>query len=197
MVKQQLRKRGISSPAVLDVLGRIPRELFMGEAEQPHAYADCALPIAGGQTISQPYIVALMSELAQVGPATRVLEIGTGSGYQTAVLAALGAQVFTIEIQPALQAEALRSLASLGFAVEARVGDGHHGWPEAAPFDAILVTAAPREVPRALLEQLAPGGRLIIPVGAEEQTLLVIRRTPDGFQEERVAAVRFVPLVTA
>jgi protein-L-isoaspartate(D-aspartate) O-methyltransferase len=197
MVKQQLRRRGIKSQAVLEALGSIPRELFMGEAEQPHAYADCALPIAGGQTISQPYIVALMSELAEVGPGSRVLEIGTGSGYQAAVLAALGAQVFTIEIQPALLESALRSLDRLGISVRARPGDGRKGWPEQAPFDAILVTAAPREVPPALREQLKPGGRLVVPVGAEEQNLLVIRRTETGFSEERVAAVRFVPLVSA
>jgi protein-L-isoaspartate(D-aspartate) O-methyltransferase len=195
MVKQQLRGRGIKSQAVLSALGSVPRELFMGEAEQSHAYADCALPIAGGQTISQPYIVALMTELAEVGPGSRVLEIGTGSGYQAAVLAALGAQVFTIEIQPALLEAALGSLERLGMHVEARCGDGRKGWPEAAPFDAILVTAAPRAVPEALREQLAPGGRLVVPVGTEQQQLVVIRRTEQGFEEERVAAVRFVPLV--
>jgi protein-L-isoaspartate(D-aspartate) O-methyltransferase len=196
MVRYQLRRRGIASEPVLEALGSIPRELFMGEAEQPNAYADCALPIAGGQTISQPYIVALMSELAAIAPGARVLEIGTGSGYQAAVLAALGAQVFTIEIQPALQEDALRALARLGLHVEARTGDGRHGWPEEAPFDAILVTAAPESVPPALREQLAPGGRLVVPVGKEEQSLLVIRRTADGFAEERIAAVRFVPLVS-
>lgn len=195
MVRDQLVRRGIRSRAVLDAIAEVPRELFLDEPVREYAYEDSALPIAMGQTISQPYIVALMTELAQVGPGARVLEVGTGSGYQAAVLAQLGADVYTIEIHAPLMERALSTLNALGYHVHARVGDGHAGWPEAAPFDAILITAAPRELPRALVEQLKVGGRLVVPIGREDQTLYVIRRTEDGFAEEPVTRVRFVPLV--
>jgi protein-L-isoaspartate(D-aspartate) O-methyltransferase len=175
-------------------MARVPRERFVPPALEAHAYDDCALPIARGQTISQPYIVALMSELAELRPGMRVLEVGTGSGYQTAVLAALGADVYTMELESDLSEAALSVLNGLGLDVHARVGDGYAGWPEEAPFDAILVTAAPRTVPGALLEQLAVGGRMVVPVGHVDQRLLAIRRTAWGEERESVAAVRFVPM---
>ncbi len=194
MIREQLERRNIRSAAVLQAMARVPRELFVPEALQEQAYEDCALPIACGQTISQPYIVALMSELADVRPGARVLEVGTGSGYQTAVLAALGADVYTVELESELSAAALRVLDGLGFKVHARVGDGYAGWPEQAPFDAIVVTAAPRSVPEALSAQLAVDGRMVVPVGNVDQRLFVIRRTAWGEERESVAAVRFVPM---
>jgi protein-L-isoaspartate(D-aspartate) O-methyltransferase len=196
MVTEQIEARGIRDPRVLAAMRQVPRDAFVPSAHRVHAFGDHPLPIGHDQTISQPYIVALMTELARVGPGSRVLEIGTGSGYQAAVLAACGAEVWTIEIVPPLATRAAQTLARLGYErVHVRSGDGSHGWPEHAPFDAILVTAAPEELPRALREQLAPGGRLVAPVGAgDEQTLQVHERTPDGFRVERVAAVRFVPM---
>jgi protein-L-isoaspartate(D-aspartate) O-methyltransferase len=179
---------------VLAAVGKVPRERFIPEPWREYAYADRALPIEHDQTISQPYIVALMSQYASVGPGSRVLEVGTGCGYQAAVLAELGAEVFTIEIVEPLALAAARRLEALGYAVHTRVGDGNQGWPEAAPFDAIVVTAAPRAVPSALVEQLALGGRLVLPVGDEEQDLLVITRTQEGVRTRHVAAVRFVPM---
>jgi protein-L-isoaspartate(D-aspartate) O-methyltransferase len=188
-------REDLTDARVLGALGRVPRELFVPEPWRPYAYADRALPIEHDQTISQPYIVALMTQLAEVGPSSRVLEVGTGCGYQTAVLAALGAEVFTIEVIEPLAHGARERLTELGYTVQTRIGDGHRGFPEGAPFDAILVTAAPRGIPRELVEQLAPGGRLVVPVGGEEQDLLVLRRDDGGVSTERVAAVRFVPMV--
>ncbi|HEX5656839.1 MAG TPA: protein-L-isoaspartate(D-aspartate) O-methyltransferase [Polyangiales bacterium] len=192
-----LRERcGIRSPSVLDALAQVPRECFVSEELRELAYADRALPIAYEQTISQPYIVALMTELANLRPGERVLEIGTGCGYQTAVLAATGAEVFSIEIVEPLARAAAARLRALGVHADLRVGDGHLGLPEHAPYMAILVTAAPPAIPSQLVDQLALGGRLIIPVGDEgkDQQLLVVRRTRDGRQVERVAPVRFVPM---
>jgi protein-L-isoaspartate(D-aspartate) O-methyltransferase len=194
MIQEQLVRRRIGSDAVLSALAWVPRERFMDEDMRDEAYADRALPIAHGQTISQPYIVALMTELAAVRPGMRVLEVGTGSGYQTAVLAMLGADVYSVELEAELSAGAGRVLAELGLEAHLRVGDGYRGWPEAAPFGAILVTAAPREVPAELSKQLAVGGRMVVPVGDREQQLFVIRRTLTGEERESVAAVRFVPM---
>lgn len=185
----------LTDARVLRAMASVPRERFVSEAFRAEAYEDRALPIADGQTISQPYIVALMTQLARVGPGSRVLEIGTGCGYQTAVLAAMGAEVYTVELRESLARAARERLQELGYKVHATVGDGYRGLPEAAPFDAILVTAAPPEVPEALVAQLAPGGRLVLPVGGEEQELWVLTRTPEGVRTERVAAVRFVPMM--
>jgi len=197
MVDTQIRRRGISDELVLDAMRRVPRDAFVPESELSAAYADCALPIGHGATISQPYIVASMTQALCVGPDTRVLEIGTGSGYQAAVLAACGCSVFSVERVPALHERAARVLQSAGFAsVELRLGDGTRGWPEEAPFDRILVTAAAPTVPVALGEQLAEGGLLVAPVG--DQWLQVIRRyTKRGgvLTGEDIEGARFVPLI--
>jgi protein-L-isoaspartate(D-aspartate) O-methyltransferase len=175
---------------------KVPRHLFVSPEERAHAYEDHPLPIGGSQTISQPYIVALMTELAGGKPGDRVLEIGTGSGYQAAVLAELGAEVYGIEIVEPLATRAGETLRRLGYdGVQVRHGDGYGGWPEAAPFAAIVVTAAPPEVPPALVEQLAPGGRLVIPVGETEQELRLLVKTPAGLETRLVVPVRFVPMV--
>ena len=195
MVDDQIVARGIRDPAVLAAMRRVPRHEFVPERWREEAYADHPLPIGEEQTISQPYIVALMTELAAVGPGTRVLEVGTGSGYQAAVLAELGAEVHTIEIVAPLARRARATLERLGYGrVHVRHGDGYRGWPEAAPFAAIVVTAAPPEVPPELLAQLAPGGRLVIPVGTSDQELQVHERTADGIRIQRVIPVRFVPM---
>jgi protein-L-isoaspartate(D-aspartate) O-methyltransferase len=178
------------------IAARVPRHEFVPARARADAYADWPLPIGHGQTISQPYVVALMTELAAVKPGDRVLEIGTGSGYQAAILCALGAEVYTIEIVEPLARGAEAVLRRLGYGrVHVRHGDGSRGWPEAAPFDAVVVTAAPREVPAALVAQLAPGGRLVIPVGEEEQELRVLVRTPSGIETRAGVPVRFVPMV--
>jgi protein-L-isoaspartate(D-aspartate) O-methyltransferase len=196
MVERQIVARGIQDPRVLEVMRQVPRHLFVPLAERGASYEDRPLRIGAGQTISQPYIVALMTEACRVGPADRVLEIGTGSGYQTAVLAALAREVYSIEIVAELAESARRTFDSLGLCdVHLRTGDGFRGWPEAAPFDAILVTAAPEETPGPLLDQLAVGGRLVIPVGPEDdQRLLRIVRTAQGLEREVLAPVRFVPM---
>jgi protein-L-isoaspartate(D-aspartate) O-methyltransferase len=197
MVDETIEARGIRDPRVLEAMRTVPREEFVPAARRAEAYADRPLPIGEGQTISQPYIVALMTELAAVAPGAKVLEVGTGSGYQAAVLAACGATVYSIEIVDVLAQRAKRDLARLGYTqVHVRSGDGYQGWPEHAPFDAILVTAAAPRVPPALLEQLRIGGRLVIPVDAEdgEQSLQVHTRTQDGFTVHDVVPVRFVPM---
>ena len=196
MVAEQIEARGVRDAAVLRAMRGVPRHEFVPSAQGPYAYEDHPLPIGYEQTISQPYIVAFMSELAAVRPGARVLEIGTGSGYQAAVLAEMGADVYSIEIVEPLAAAAGVTLERLGYGrIHLRTGDGHRGWPEAAPFDAILVTAAAATVPPALREQLAIGGRLVIPVGDWDQELEVHRRSEDGLTVERVLPVRFVPLV--
>ncbi len=186
------------SPEVLDALNTVPRHLFVPPAQREWAYEDRPLRIGHGQTISQPLIVALMTELAKVGPDARVLEIGTGSGFQAAVLSLLAAEVYSIEIIPELGESAAKRLAELGYAnVQVRVGDGYLGWPEAAPFDAILVTAAADRVPQPLIDQLKPGGRMVIPVGAQDdvQFLTLVEKTATGKVVMREGlAVRFVPL---
>jgi protein-L-isoaspartate(D-aspartate) O-methyltransferase len=193
MVRTQLEARGIADARVLAAMRRVPREAFVPDALEPHAYEDGPLPIGYDQTISQPYIVGLMSELAALDPGTRVLEVGTGCGYQAAVLAELVREVYTIEIVASLARRAEATLRRLGYGgVRVEVGDGSRGWPAAAPFDAIVVTAAPERVPASLRDQLGPAGRLVIPVGGDEQVLQVHRRVGDGFEVTDVAPVRFV-----
>jgi protein-L-isoaspartate(D-aspartate) O-methyltransferase len=195
MVDQTIAARGVTDPAVLAAMRRVPRHEFVPEAQRAHAYDDSALAIGSDQTISQPYIVAVMTEAAHVGPGKRVLEIGTGSGYQTAVLAELGADVHSIEIVEPLARRAHELLARLGYSkLHLRIGDGYRGWPDAAPFDAIIVTAAPGKVPQPLVDQLAVGGRLVIPVGDKDQSLKVIERGPRGTTSETLFEVRFVPM---
>ncbi len=199
MVREQIEARGIRNPDVLRAMRATPRRLFMPEAVRSMAYEDHPAPIGRGATISQPYIVALMTELLAPSPNHRVLEIGTGSGYQAAVLAQLAGRVYTMEIVPELAASAAETLRKLGYAnIAVRRGDGYKGWPEEAPFDRIILTAAPREVPQALISQLSNGGRLVAPVGAApEQDLVVIDKGPDGRLRRRAAgAVIFVPMVT-
>ncbi len=196
MVGRQIEARGIRDPRVLHAMRTVPRHRFVPEALLDSAYDDSPLPIGLGQTISQPYIVAYMTEALRVDPTHRVLEIGTGSGYQAAVLAGLAKEVFTIEIVPELGERARQSLAALGYAnVHVRIGDGYGGWPDQAPFDRIMVTAAPEQVPQPLIEQLAVGGRLIAPVGRFEQWIRILTRTPDRLLEDTTIPVRFVPLV--
>jgi protein-L-isoaspartate(D-aspartate) O-methyltransferase len=197
MVEEQLRSRGIRDERVLAAMRETPRHLFVPEAVARDAYADSPLPIGHGQTISQPYIVALMTELARPLPTDHALEIGTGSGYQAAVLARLVAHVDTIEYLEPLALEARRRLADKSN-VTTHIGDGYRGLPDKAPFDLILVTAAPLEVPQALIDQVKPGGRLVIPVGAttDVQELRLIEKDAAGrIRDRSVAPVRFVPLV--
>jgi protein-L-isoaspartate(D-aspartate) O-methyltransferase len=186
---------GVHEPRVLDALRRVRRHAFVPDVSVTEAYGDYPLPIGFGQTISQPYVVAAMTEALELEGHERVLEIGTGSGYQTAVLAELTRRVYSIEIVAPLADRAAAILSELGYAnVELRTGDGHLGWSEAAPFDAILVAAAPERVPGRLLDQLAVGGRLVLPVGAGRQELLRIRRGETGYEEEELLPVRFVPM---
>ncbi len=197
MVAAQVESRGLRDPHVLAALRAVPRHEFVPEHLQGQAYDDGPLPIGAGQTISQPYIVALMTEAVGLQPGERVLDVGTGSGYQAAVLAHITPHVFSIEIVAELAQSARERLARLGCGVQVRTGDGWAGWPEHAPFDAIILAAAPERVPPALLQQLAPGGRLCLPIGGvnEAQELLVYTREPDGsFSERRLGAVRFVPM---
>src|SRR5262245_17967490 len=190
--------RAALSDGVQAAMASVPRHEFVPPDERRRAYENRPLPIGHGQTISQPFIVALMTDIMAIKPGDRVLEIGTGSGYQAAVLAELASAVYTVEIVEALGRQAAETLARLGYRnVRTRIGDGFRGWPEHAPFDSIMVTAAPREVPPALIDQLKPGGRLVVPVGAQSsgQSLLVIAKQPDGTITRRtVLAVRFVPL---
>ena len=194
---EELRGEGIGDARVLDAIGRVPRHELVPAAQREAAYEDHPLPIGEGQTISQPWVVATMTEAAAVEPGDTVLEVGTGSGYQAAVLAQLVTQVYTIEIVEPLGLRAKADLARLGVRnVEVRIGDGYAGWPEHAPFDAILITAAPPEIPKPLLEQLAVGGRLVAPVGEQDdaQELVVVTRREDGYDRETIALVRFVPM---
>jgi protein-L-isoaspartate(D-aspartate) O-methyltransferase len=187
------------SPAVRAALGKVERHRLVPPAEVSRAYRNHPLPIGAGQTISQPYIVALSTDLLEVDAKSIVLDVGTGSGYQAAVLAGIAAQVFSVEIVESLGRQAAERLQALGYRnVEVRIGDGYKGWPEKAPFDAIVVTAAAPEVPKALVEQLKPGGRMVIPVGGDGATqylTVLTRRADGGYDERRVLPVRFVPLV--
>jgi protein-L-isoaspartate(D-aspartate) O-methyltransferase len=196
MVETQIVARGVRDPRVLQAMRDVPRHLFVDAAHQAEAYEDHPLPIAGNQTISQPYIVALMTELLDLQPEERVLEIGTGSGYQSAVLSRLAHEVYSIEIVPELARASAERLHRLGFTnVTVREGDGYRGWPEHAPFDAIVVTAAPPRIPEPLLDQLAPGGRMVIPVGDFFQELKVFSKDKNGkVTEKDILPVRFVPM---
>ena len=195
MVSSQIERRGVEDRRVLDAMREVPRHQFVPESYRAEAYADSPLPIGEGQTISQPYIVALMTSLLDLDGDESVLEIGTGSGYQAAVLARLVRRVYSVEILPALGEQARRTLAELGYTnVEVRVGDGYQGWPEKAPFDGIIVTAAPERVPEPLIKQLKVGGKLVIPVGNFWQNLLVITKTAEGVEKRTVLPVRFVPM---
>ena len=202
MVREQILQRGIRDPRVLEAMRKVPRHLFVPPELRDRAYKDCPLPIGYGQTISQPYIVAFMTEAACLTPEAVVLEIGTGSGYQAAILAELARQVYSLERLAPLATRAQQTLAALGYRnVEVRQGDGYQGWPEHAPYDAILVTAAPPTLPTLLLDQLAVGGTLVVPVGESRpgaqgsQSLLILHKTPEGVVQKGAFPVQFVPMV--
>jgi len=195
MVDQQIRRRGVMQLEVLHAMETVPRHMFVPEESRDEAYEDYPLAIGWGQTISQPYIVALMTELLDLEGSERVLEIGTGSGYQAAVLSRLAGRVYSIEIIDKLGRQAERTLKRLGYDnVEVRIGDGYEGWPQEAPFDAIILTAAPPRIPQPLLDQLVVGGRMVVPVGGYIQDLQLITKTKDGLHKRTVAPVRFVPM---
>lgn len=195
MVENQLIPRGISDSRVIEAMLKIPRHKFLPEHLGDYAYSDSPLPIGMGQTISQPYIVAYMTELLNLKKGDRVLEIGTGSGYQAAILAEIGCDVYTIEIVEILTSKAKKVLQSLGYKnIRFKVDDGYIGWKENAPYDAILVTAAPPEIPEPLTEQLKEGSKMVIPVGDYMQELILLKKTKEGLKEKRVTPVRFVPM---
>lgn len=195
MVEQQIKARGITSAAVLKAMLKVPRHKFVPESYSKYAYADGPLPIGLGQTISQPFIVAYMTEAADISGNEKVLEIGTGSGYQAAVLGEIAEEVYSIEILPELADRAAKTLGELGYKnVTVKAGNGYLGWPEHAPFDAILVTAAPDEIPNALVEQLAVGGIMVVPVGKGDQEMVLVTKNADGITERRTIRVRFVPM---
>ncbi|MGD2279507.1 MAG: protein-L-isoaspartate(D-aspartate) O-methyltransferase [Candidatus Omnitrophota bacterium] len=196
MIEKQIKFRGVTDKKVLKAMMEVKRHLFVPAEIRAAAYRDSPLPIGYGQTISQPYIVAYMTEVARLGPKDRVLEIGTGSGYQAAVLAEIVKEVYTIEIVKGLADSASRRLEDLGYKnVHVRWGDGYKGWPEKAPFDAIIVTAAPPEIPEELIGQLKTGGRMVVPVGSFFQELYLITRTDSGYDRKALFPVRFVPMV--
>jgi protein-L-isoaspartate(D-aspartate) O-methyltransferase len=197
MVERQIQGRGVKDARVLAAMRKVPRERFVPAELASRAHDDTPLPIGRGQTISQPFIVAYMTETLGVEPQHKVLEVGTGSGYQAAVLGELAREVYTIEIVPELARRASRTLQELGYRnVHVREGDGYAGWPEHAPFDRIMVTAAPEEIPRPLIEQLGPRGRLVIPVGEQGRTqwMTVVEKTAQGVVQRRTIPVQFVPL---
>jgi len=198
MIEEQLKTRSIKSDSVLDAMLNVPRHLFVPEHLQDRAYDDSPLPIGTGQTISQPYIVAFMTELLEPVPGMKILEIGTGSGYQTAILAYLGCEVYTVEVLEELAVKAKKTFVALNFDnIKTKHGNGYMGWPEETPFDAIIVTAAPENIPDKLLEQLKDGGRMIIPVGEtySVQSLKLIMKNNSGVIERDLLPVRFVPMV--
>lgn len=199
MIREHLMARGIRDPQVLKAMREVPREVFVPEGEEPYAYEDHPLPIGEGQTISQPYIVAYMTEALELLPEDRVLEVGTGSGYAAAILSRIVSRVFTVERIPALAHKARQRLHLLGYDnIEVFDGDGSLGWPDHAPYNAIIATAGAPEVPRPLLQQLAAGGRLVIPVGATQtlQVLVRVRHAGSGeYQFDELCPVRFVPLI--
>jgi len=195
MVREQIIARGVTDSHVIQALREVPRHEFVPESEREQAYEDHPLPIGFGQTISQPYIVAFMTEALGLQRHERVLEIGTGSGYQAAVLSQLVDNVFSIEIVESLAQRAQETLTKLGLTnVTVRAGDGYQGWPDEAPFDAIILTAAPEHIPQPLLDQLAVGGRLILPLGKAVQKLMLMKRIQDGWQKEELLPVSFVPM---
>ncbi len=197
MVETQLKSRDIQNERVLEAMKKVPRHLFMPASVRQYAYIDSPVPIGQGQTISQPYIVGLMTQTVDPKPGDRALEVGTGSGYQAAVLGELVQEVYTIEIIPDLAEKAEKALAESGYDnVEVRQGDGYQGWPERAPFDIILITAAPEEIPQPLIDQLAEGGRLVVPLGAEGtiQTLTLVTKVEGEVKRTYVTDVRFVPM---
>ena len=196
MIEEQLRARGVIDPRVLAAMGTVPRERFVPDHLVPRAYEDGPLPIGAGQTISQPYIVAYMAEALAISPDHKLLEIGTGSGYHAAVLGQLAREVYTIEIVPVLAERARTLLKELGYTnIHVREGDGYAGWPEHAPFDRIVVTAAPDQVPQPLIDQLAAGGRMVIPVGQQgvTQWMTVLEKTAKGVTQRQTIPVQFVP----
>jgi protein-L-isoaspartate(D-aspartate) O-methyltransferase len=195
MVEHQIRARGIKDSRVCQAMSTVPRHLFIETSDAQLAYSDCPLPIGYHQTISQPYIVAYMTAAAQISPLDKVLEIGTGCGYQAAVLGELAKEVYTIEIIPELAERARRTLKSLGYTnIHVKTGDGAQGWAEQAPYDAIIVTAAPEQIPQPLIDQLAINAKMVIPVGKRHQDMMVLTKTPTGVIESRTIPVRFVPL---
>lgn len=197
MVEAQIRARDIRSQAVLGAIARVPRHLFVPAEIQRHAYEDRPLTIGRGQTISQPYIVAYMTEALELQPTHTVLEIGTGSGYQAAVLAELARHVYSIEIVPELADRARATLQQIGYKnVTVRAGNGYLGWPDLAPFDRIIVTAAPPEIPKVLVDQLAVGGIMVVPVGTSYQEMVIITKTSTGVTQKRTIPVQFVPMIS-
>ena len=197
MVDTQIRARQVQSEVVLQAMTRVPRHLFVPESLRPYAYEDRPLPIGREQTISQPYIVGYMTDVLQLEPSHRVLEIGTGSGYQAAVLAEIATHVYSIEIVAELAEGARRALTESGYRnVDVRTGNGYLGWPDRAPFDRIIVTAAPPTIPNALVDQLAVGGIMVVPVGTDYQEIAIISRSASGTTETRTIGVRFVPMIS-
>ena len=195
MVQRQIIERGITDTSVINAMFNVERHVFVPEEYERSAYGDYPLPIGEGQTISQPYIVALMTERLELKEEDKVLEIGTGSGYQAAILSVIVKEIYTIEIVPSLAASAAKRLKDLGFSnVYVKCGDGFLGWPEAAPFDAIIITCAPPEVPEPLIEQLAEGGRLIVPVGSQFQMLTLYKKVEGELQKTKIIPVLFVPM---
>jgi protein-L-isoaspartate(D-aspartate) O-methyltransferase len=195
MVESQIIARGIRNTAVIQAMLNVPRHEFVPEEMRDEAYNDNPIPVGMGQTISQPYIVALMTELLNPARGMKILEVGTGSGYQSAVIAETGCELYTIEIVESLANKARLILEKIGYSnITYMVGDGYKGWEEHAPFDGIIVTAAPGRVPAKLLEQLKPGGRMVIPVGGDSQELQLIEKTDTGITKKRITAVRFVPM---
>jgi protein-L-isoaspartate(D-aspartate) O-methyltransferase len=196
MVENGIIDRGVKDPTVLAAMRKVPRHLFVPPALRPRAYDDTALPIGLDQTISQPFIVAYMTEMLRVANDHTVLEIGTGSGYQAAVLAELAREVLTVEIVPELAQRARQTLSELGYRnIEVRTGNGYLGWPERAPFQRIMVTAAPEKLPEALVSQLAIGGIMVVPVGRDAQQMSIVTKTTNGLTETKTIPVRFVPMV--
>lgn len=195
MVSRQIRARGIKDEDVLAAMRKVPRHKFVPETHEKMAYRDSPLPIGQSQTISQPFIVAYMTEAAEIDEEDKVLEIGTGSGYQAAILGEIANEVYTIEIVPELAERSAKVLKELGYTnVIPKHGNGYLGWPEHAPFDAIIVTAAPPEIPKALVDQLAVGGTMVVPVGEYEQEMVIIKKNKEGVMEKRTIPVRFVPM---
>ena len=196
MMNQQIRSRNIVDPRVLNAIATIPRHQFVKPCLADLAYCDRPLPIGYGQTISQPYIVAYMTQAARITPEAIALEIGTGCGYQTALLGNLAKTVYSVERIPELAKQAHKTLHHLGYRhIHIKIGDGYQGWPSHAPYDAIIVTAAPKQIPKTLIEQLAMNGRLVIPVGDWRQTIWVITKTPTGIVKENTIPVQFVPMI--